>query len=359
MDSTVEKIFFNDEDHCNFCVEAKKRLEKETYKENNNRLENLLKKIKKSKSSDYDCVIGISGGVDSSYVAAKVKELGLNPLAVHLDNGWNSDLANSNINSLLDKLQIDLITHVIDWEEFKNLQVSFLKSSIANAEIPTDHAIGAILYKIASEHNIKYILHGGNIATESIMPKIWMEDAFDLHLLRNIQKKHGSKRLRTYPTMGYFKLAYFTFIKKIRYVGILNYISYNKDEAIKELEHKFSWKKYEAKHFESIFTRWFQGFYLPKKYGIDKRLAHFSSLIISGQLSRDEAMKKMSVNSYSVSLAKEDTSYVKKKLEIGDEEFLKIINDSPKSDLNYSKTRLYMQKISFFVNMAKNIASDR
>ena len=251
-----------------------------------------MKQIKSSKKNNkYDCVIGVSGGVDSSYVAYILKkEFKLNPLAIHLDNGWNSELAVRNIENLLSKLEIDLYTHVIDWEEFRDLQISFLKSSVANSEIPTDHAIVALLYKIAEKENIKFILHGGNLATESIMPEAWMHDAKDLKFLNSIHKTFSSKSLKSYPKMSYLKLFWKIFIKRIKYIGILNYIAYDKNQAMEILEKNLGWKKYEEKHFESIYTKFFQGYLLPKKFGIDKRKAHYSSLIINGQMKRNEAI---------------------------------------------------------------------
>lgn len=359
MNTSVPGISFDHEGCCNFCTDALERIEKETYSTDKSNLDKLIKRIKKAgDNKEYDCVIGISGGVDSSYVAHLVKDLGLRPIAVHLDNGWNSDLANSNINSLLDKLNIDLYTHVINWEEFKDLQVAFLKSSIANAEIPTDHAISALLFQTAKKHGIKYIIHGGNIATESIMPSTWMENAFDLTLLNNIHKKHGSKRLLSYPKMGLIRLAYYTLIRKIKFIGILNYISYDKEHAIKELQDKYNWKKYEAKHFESIFTRWFQGYFLPKKFKIDKRLAHYSSLIIANQLTREEALIKLQEPPLRKELEIEDSEYISKKLQLSNDEFQSMIDARPRSGLAYSKTSLYMNFFKKQLAFAKRKASN-
>ncbi len=360
MDTTVADISFDHRGCCNYCIAADTRLNEETYSNDPKNLNKLVKKIKKSgKNKEYDCVIGISGGVDSSYVAYLVKDLGLRPLAVHLDNGWNTDLSISNINSLLDSLNIDLYTHVIDWEEFKDLQVAFLRSSIANAEIPTDHAIGALLFNSAIKHNIKYVLHGGNIATESIMPAKWMESAFDLKLLKKIHKKYGKKKLSTYPVMGLLRMAYNTFFRRIKYIGILNYVDYDKEAAISLLENKFNWKRYEAKHFESIFTRWFQGFFLPTKFNMDKRKAHYSSLIMAKQMTRLEALDKLNEEPLDQVTASEDTDYVMKKLELTKEEMNEILNDIPKNDLDYSNTRKYVGFLNEQLKFAKKVASGR
>ena len=266
MDTSIEDIFFDEYGICNYCKNAEKRIAHELYIDDGS-FENLLKKIKNSgEKNKYNCIIGMSGGVDSSYIAYLVKQYGLRPLAIHFDNGWNSELSVVNIENILNKLNIDLYTYVVNWEEFKDLQLSFLKSSISNCEIPTDHAIVAILYKIADKFNIKFILHGGNLATESIMPEIWMHDNKDLLLIKDINSKFGTKNLKTFPKLGYLRLLYFTIFKKIRYVGLLNYINYNKSEAINILENEFSWRKYEGKHFESIYTKFFQSYILPKKF---------------------------------------------------------------------------------------------
>lgn len=360
MDSTVSDIIFDLNGYCNYCTAAETRLNTETYSRDSRNLIKLVEKIKKSgKNNEYDCVIGISGGVDSSYVAYLVKDLGLRPLAVHLDNGWNTDLSISNINSLLDKLDIDLSTYVINWEEFKDLQVAFLKSSIANAEIPTDHAIGALLFNSAIKYNIKYILHGGNIATESIMPSKWMESAFDLKLLKNIHKQFGKRKLLTFPTMGLLRMAFYTLIRRIKYIGILNYIEYEKEEAINLLENQFQWKKYEAKHFESVFTRWFQGYFLPVKFNMDKRKAHFSSLIMANQLSRLEALDMLKEPPLDENMAQEDTKYILKKLEISEKVMDQILSEAPKNDLDYSSTSKYVTSLGEQLKFAKRIASGR
>ena len=360
MDESVKGISFDNYGQCNFCKSAKIRLSNEVYYNDKTELEKLVSKIKKDGANkEFDCVIGISGGVDSSYVAYIVKKLGLRPIAVHLDNGWNTDLSISNINNLLDNLGIELITHVIDWEEFKDLQIAFLRSSIANAEIPTDHAIGAILYKTAIEHNIKYILHGGNISTESIMPSNWMESNLDLNLLKTIHKRFGSKKLKTYPQMGLLKMGYYTFFKKIKFIGILNYYDYKKEEAIETLENEMNWKKYESKHFESIFTRWFQGYFLIKKFKIDKRKAHLSSLIADGQMTREEGKEILSKPPYKPEDAENDTAYIKKKLNISDTEMENILSADIKNDLNYSFTRKYLDLINPFLKLAKRVAIGR
>ncbi len=363
MDSTVPKIEFNRDGICNYCEDALLRIKDEILEgsERDQYLNNLLHEIKyKQRHNKYDCLIGVSGGVDSSYVAYILKkEFKMNPLAVHLDNGWNSELAVKNIENLLTKLEIDLYTHVIDWEEFRALQMSFLKSSVANSEIPTDHAIVALLYKIAEKENIKFILHGGNLATESIMPEAWMHDAKDLRFLKSIHKKFSSKSLKSYPMMSYVKLFWKIFIKRIKYIGILNYIDYKKDKAMEILEKDLGWKKYEEKHFESIYTKFFQGYLLPKKFGIDKRKAHYSSLIINDQMTRKEALEKLKLPTYNLKSLNDDIEYFCQKFEISTEQFNKIINMPIKKSSDYKNNDSYNEIFRPIIKIIKKIATNR
>lgn len=264
---------------------------------------------------DYDCIMGLSGGVDSSFVAYKAKELGLRPLAVHFDSGWNSELAVSNIENIVKRLGIDLHTHVVDWEEMRDLQLSFFKASVANCDIPTDHAFPAVLYREAERNGIKYILSGTNYATEFILPTAWGHTSSDKRHLLDIQKKFGSLRLRSYPTIGFLaQYVYYPYIRGIKTVRLLDYIPYNKAEAKRIIIKELGWRDYGGKHHESIFTRFFQGYYLPRKFGYDKRRAHLSSLINSGQMKRDEAMRELAEPAYDPAQQLEDKNFVAKKL---------------------------------------------
>jgi N-acetyl sugar amidotransferase len=362
MDSTVPDIKFNSKGVCNYCTSALARLNLETSSGDTlEDINSLVHNIKKNgKNKKYDCVIGVSGGVDSSYVAYLVKKVyGLRPLAVHFDNGWNSNLAVENIENLLNNLGIDFKTHVVDWKEFRDLQLSFIKSSIANCEIPTDQAIIALLYKTAHKYNIKYIIHGGNISTESIMPDSWMESSLDLRFLNSIHSKFGSIKLKTYPKLGYSNLFFYTYFKKIRYLGILNYLKYNKEDAMKFMESEFNWKRYEDKHFESIFTRWFQGYLLPKKFNIDKRIPHFSSLIISDQMTRKSALSELKNEVYSPSKMIKDTDYIRLKFNLSKKAFNAILTTKIKSINDYPNSLWILKKLDFFVKISKNIASER
>ena len=294
---------------------------------------NIIKKAGKGKK--YDCIIGVSGGVDSSYVAYLVKKYGLRPLAIHLDNGWNSELAVQNIRRMLEILEIDLFTYVLDWEEFRDLQVSFLKSGTPDAEIPTDHAITAIIFKLAAKYNIKYLISGSNIATESIGVKAWSHGHSDWRYIKSVHKKFSNKRLKSYPHYGFLDLFYYKIIKQQKSFKILNYINYNKEDAIKELEVNFDWKYYGGKHYESIYTRFYQGYYLPTKFGFDKRRSHLTSQILSGYVSREEALKELLLDVYIPKEYQQDRIYVLKKLKLDENEFKSIMESDNKSFNDY------------------------
>ena len=333
MDTSIKMINFDENGICNFCKHYEYRVATELYKEpeRSRRLNEVLEKIKKNgKKKNYDCIIGVSGGVDSSYVAHLVKKFGLRPLAIHLDNGWNSELAVQNIQYLLSKLNIDLYTHVIDWEEFKDLQKAFIKSSIENLEIPTDHAITALLFKMAEKHGLKYIINGSNLVSEGLYSNQSGGTGIDYRLLKDIHKKFGKKKIVTYPLMNIFDFAYKLVIKKIKYIPILNYVDYNKKKSIELLEKKYDWKRYGGKHYESVFTRFFQGYILPNKYNYDKRKDHLSNLIMSGQISRSEAIDELSRNPYpNQELLKTDMNFFLKKLNFTQLEFDKIMHAKP------------------------------
>jgi N-acetyl sugar amidotransferase len=363
MDTTVMRITFDPNGVCNFCRAAETRLSQELYvgDEHAARLQKLLAKIKsEGRNKPYDCIIGVSGGVDSSYTAYLVKRVyGLRPLAVHFDNGWNSELAVHNVENLLKKLDIDLFTHVVDWEEFKDIQIAFLKASVANCEIPTDHAILALLYMMAVKYRVRFIIHGGNLATESIMPAEWMHDAKDLLFLTSIHRRFGSRDLRTMPTMSYMNLAWNILIRRIRYVSFLNYIDYNRRKAIRVLEDELGWRNYTGKHFESTYTRFFQGYFLPEKFHMDKRRPHFSSLIISGQMTREEALEAMELPPYDPVTVREDVKYVCQKFQLSDAEFTQIMNLPVKDSSEYPNSAILLRRITPVVSWIKRVATER
>lgn len=360
MDTSDPEIGFDIKGECSNCAgyDIKAKNEQHFGAQGEQELAGIIKKIKSAgKNSKYDCVIGISGGVDSTYVAYKVREFGLRPLAVHLDNGWNSELAVSNIEKTLKTLGIDLYTHVIDWEEFKDLQLAFFKASIPNLEIPTDHAIIASLYAAASKYGIRYILTGGNVATEGIMPKSWIYDSRDYRLINGIHRRFGSMKLSTYPHASLAKFFYYSFVRGIRVVRPLNYLLYNKQQAIRILEEKLGWRSYQNKHFESIITRFFQGYILPKKFGFDKRRAHYSTLICSGQMTRDEALGKMGQNDYPDDQISADMEFFCKKLELSQSQFNEIMGSTIKNYSDYpSNSFIFLNKFGI-TDFLKKITS--
>ncbi|MBI4685910.1 MAG: N-acetyl sugar amidotransferase [Nitrospirae bacterium] len=338
MDTTDPEIVFDENGYCNHCRWYYANVNKIVFKGDDaeKRLNQIVEEIKANRRGEYDGIIGLSGGVDSSHAIVKTVELGLKPLAVHFDSGWNSELAVKNIENLVRKLNVDLYTFVIDWEEMRDLQKSFFYASVANADVPQDHAIFAALWKIAEEKKISYIISGSNYATECILPTEWGYDSKDSKHLKAIHKKFGSLKLKKYPTMSFFKLyIYCPYIKRIKSIPILNYMPYVKKEAMKILENEFGWRYYGGKHYESVFTRFFQGYYLPAKFGYDKRKAHLSSLIVSGQMTRDEALEEMKQNYYTEEKIREDKTFILKKLGLTEEEFAKIMSLPKKTFRDY------------------------
>jgi N-acetyl sugar amidotransferase len=341
MDTTDTAITFDGEGVCNHCRAYDERARRELFSEewSRKKLEATVSEIKAAgRNRDYDCLIGVSGGVDSSMVAYMVKQLGLRALAVHVDNGWNSELAVNNIEFSMKKLGIDLHTIVLDWEEFRDLQLAFLRSSIANIEIPTDHVLPSLMFRTASEHGIRYILSGSNVVSEAIMPSSWMHDSRDLGLIKAIQRRFGSRPLRTYPACSMSRYAYYVTIRKIKYIPILNYVKYNKKAAKELIQRELGWRDYGGKHYESVFTRFFQGYILPVKFNMDKRLPHLSSLICSGQMSRDEALKEMKEPAYPQTLFRTDFELFLKKMRLTEKEFEAIMNTPPVPSTEYANS---------------------
>jgi N-acetyl sugar amidotransferase len=334
MDTSDPLITFDDLGVCNHVINYNywnhnKRIKGNDAKNKLDELSSLLRKDGKGK--DYDCIMGLSGGVDSSYMCYFVtKVLGLRPLVVHVDTGWNSELSVSNIKNIVQILNLDLHTVVIDWEEMRDLQLAYFKSGIANIDVPQDHCFISSLYKEAKKFNIKYIMNGGNMATESILPHAWGYDAIDSTNILAIHKKYGSLKLKTFPLLSHFESAiFYPFIKRIRVIRPLEYVDYNKKDVKKFLIEKFNWRDYGGKHYESKFTKFFQAHYLPAKFGFDKRKAHLSSLIVSGQMTREEAITELKLPLYDPLELEEDTLYFTKKLGISMNEYFKIMESSP------------------------------
>jgi len=338
MDTTDPDIRFDAQGVCNHCHRydelVRQRLIPPT--ERKEALDTLVAEIRSvGRGKPYDCVIGVSGGVDSTYVAWLVKDLGLRPLAIHLDNGWNSELAVANIEKTLNTLGIDLYTHVIDWEEFKNLQVSFLKASTPDGEVPTDHAIFALLYQLAAKHGLRHVMTGVNVASEGVLPKKWGYGYFDWRYITDVHRRFGSAKLTTYPHFSLLQLFGYMFVRRIRLVPILNYVEYDKQAAMQLLQDKLGWVYYGGKHYESIYTRFFQAYVLPRKFDIDKRKAHNSSLVLSGQMTRAQALELLKEPVYPERLLQEDRDYSVKKLGLTLQDFDAIMHAPCKTYLDY------------------------
>jgi N-acetyl sugar amidotransferase len=357
MNSNNLKIEFDKSGRCNFCKTAEIRLVNE---KNPASLTQILQDIRSKSKGKYDCIIGLSGGLDSSYLAFILrKEFGLNPLAIHLDNGWNSETAVSNIRKVVKSLEIDLVTHVIDWEEFRDLQRAFFRSGLKNCEIPTDHAILAFLYQQAGKNNVKYILHGGNNASESIMPNEWMEDSRDFRLIKGIAKKFSNIGFESYPHLPLRKLMQAILIRRIKYVGILNYLVYNKVDALMILEKEIGYKKIEVKHGESTFTKFFQEIFLPNRFGIDKRLAHFSSEVVSGNMSREEALDYLAIKEVDSQEKSIEISFVLDKLEFSEAEWLEIMTSPKKRLEDYAHTPFLHDRRTGLIQMLRKFGTAR
>ncbi|MBL4898765.1 MAG: N-acetyl sugar amidotransferase [Colwellia sp.] len=329
MDTTDPEITFDDEGICNHCRKYESHFSKLAITDaaDDGKLKELVKSIQiAGKGKKYDCIVGLSGGVDSTYVAYLAGKHGLNPLVVHLDNGWNSGLAVRNIRNAVNKLGFDLHTYVIDWEEFKDLQLAYLKASVIDIEALTDHAIVATLHKLAIEHKIKYILSGSNIVTEAILPSAWFHTKMDAENIKDIHRKYGKLPMKTFPLMDMWMKQFCNFVHKIDIVPFLDYGPYIKKEAQKIITEEFGWKDYGGKHYESVFTRFFQGYILPVKFKVDKRIAHLSTLICSDQLEKSAALKELEEPMYDPELLKIDMEFVLKKFDLSESEFQAIMD---------------------------------
>jgi N-acetyl sugar amidotransferase len=358
MDTTDPAIIFNENGYCNHCTEFLNIRIKYQYqgKESTAALDRLVEEMKLAgKGKQYDCISGISGGIDSCYMAYIAKKKGLRVLAVHLDNGWNSEEAVLNIKNVTKKLGIDYASYVLDWEEFKDIQLAFLKASIPEADTPFDMAIPAALHYFAAKYKVKYILNGGNFSTEGILPPTWHYNAKDMKYFNHIQKKFGRKKLKNFPTFGFKKEMYYKLIKGIKIIYLLNFVHYKKEDVMKLINEELDWKYYDGKHYESRYTRFIQSYYLYEKFGIDYRRATLSSQICSGDTSRDDALKQLEHKPYKTCEVEEQKQYISKKLQITKDEFEKILklpakwywdypNDHKKLGLIYDVYRKLFKK---------------
>lgn len=316
MNSDVPN-FVKSENCCNYC-DTMRGDYSNLIISNDNTFE-FIKKIKEDgKNKSYDCIIGVSGGLDSSYALHLAVEQGLRPLAVHMDNGWNSELAQNNISNLVDKLKVDLYTHVIDWEEYRAMMQAFFDSDVIDVELLYDNAMLAVNYQIASKYNIKYILAGTNNATEGIpIPSGWNWYKYDKKNIKSICKKFNKgSSFNSFPFISTIDRLFYRQIKNIQWLSFLDYFDYKKDDAIKLLVNKYNYKPYPYKHYESVFTRFYQGYILPNKFKVDKRLPHLSALVVNGQMSRENALEILEGSPYpSNNELNSDIEYFLKKMD--------------------------------------------
>ena len=347
MDTSAQEICFDAQGICNFCKEHEVKVLDAPFSKPDalQQLQALVEKIKAKASGEYDSIVGLSGGVDSSFVAYQAVKLGLKPLAVHFDNGWNSELAVKNIEELVNRLGLDLMTFVIDWEEFRDIQRSFFKAHVIDIELVTDHAIFAAMFQIAKKHGIRYILSGTNAATEGIMPRSWQHFKFDLRNLKAIHRAHGTQNIKKYPTIGIAGLAWNHYVAGFKSVSLLNYMRYNKTEAMQTLSSELGWKYYGGKHYESVFTKFYQAHILPQKFKVDKRRIHLSDLIMNAELTRDQALTELEKPLYSAEDLQRDSDYVRKKLGFSLEEFEQYLTAAPKPHSDYASDAVLAQHL--------------
>lgn len=352
LDTTVPDIHFDKDGVCNYC-KIHDELEKAhpLTEEGERYFQSLINKIKQDgKGKEYDCVVGVSGGRDSTYTLYVAVEMGLRPLAVHFDNGWNSDLAVSNIKNVTDKLGVDLYTHVADWEEFKDLQISFLKASVSDAEVPTDYAILSVLYKVAHENGINYIFNGHSFRTEGVAPIGWTY--MDGRYIRTIQRQFGTLPLTSFPIMSLTDLLYYTFVKRIQVINVPEYIEYEHEKVGRILESQVGWKYYGGHHHESLYTVFFQSYYLPQKFDIDKRKLEYSALIRSGQMTRKSALEEIKTP---YPYDKEIVDYTISKLGLSKEEFNEIMAAKPRSFKDYPSYYPIIKSCGYPIKLACNL----
>jgi len=357
MDTSDPEITFDENGYCNHCRGYYIRAKKELHYDNEGyiRLQDIIKNRVKGRGKKYDCIIGLSGGLDSSFVAYNVVKLGLKPLAISIDNRYDTEIAKNNVEKLVAGLKLDWIKYDVDWNIYREMQLAFLQSGVINIEAPTDHAITTMLYDEAIKQGVKWVITGSNIVTEAIMPKAWGYDARDWKHIKSICKQYGitDKDLNHFPHMNLWDWFYVTFMKEIKFFPILNYIPYNKTDAIKILQNRFDWEDCGPKHFENVFTRLFQGYILPTKFGIDKRKAHLSTLICSGQITREYALEKLDQNYYHYA---KDYFRITDILNISVTQFHGLLNSDKKEYTEYKSNRHLLNIFKGFIGLARRVA---
>ncbi len=343
MDTTDSKIVFDENGVCDFCNDYYKNIlpHWKAKLEDKDLLLRTAAKIKEdTKGKKYDCIIGMSGGVDSSYLCYVAKKImGLNPLIYVVDTGWNLRVADENIERVVKALDLDMYTEVVDWDEMKDLQLAFFKAQVPYQDLPQDHAIFSGLYNYAVKNKIKYVLTGANSATECIRPPIEWVYQNDLTMIRDIHKKFGTIPLKKFPQCGMLKYRlYYPYFKGMKRVAPLDMIEYDKAKVQKFLMEEFGWQPYENKHYENVFTRFYEGYYLPHKFGYDKRKCYFSNEILAGTMTREDALAELDQLPYSAEKMQEDLEFIAQRLGITAEEFRTIIDGEKKTFRDYKNS---------------------
>lgn len=348
MDTTDPEVTFDEQGVCNHCHEFDEVTSKNWFpnEAGRQRLAVIFNEMKEArKHHEYDCILGLSGGLDSSYLALIMKEYDMRPLVVHVDAGWNSELAVYNIEKIVKYCDYDLHTHVMNWPEVRDLQLAYLKAGVANQDVVQDHAYFSSLYHFAVDNQIDYVISGGNIATEAVFPQAWHHAAMDAINLKAIHKKFGKIKLKQYKTISFLQYyLYYPFIKKMKVIRPLNYLPYSKDLALKELIDKVGYKSYGRKHGESRFTKFFQNHYLPEKFNMDKRKPHLSSMVLSGLIARQAAIDELSNPLYDETELREDKYYLAKKLGISTDQ---LDEYTLSSGHNYSEYKNWDSRYAF------------
>lgn len=337
LDTTDDPhISFNEKGVCNYCTGYQEKSGLVSDPGKGRILDSIISDIKRSgKGKKYDCLVGVSGGVDSTYVALLLKDLGLRALVVHFDNGWNSELAVMNIENIIEKTGFDLHTYVVNWNEFRDMQRAYFKADVVDIEALTDHAIYAAKHKLARKHDIRYIMSGTNVVTEGILPRHWVHRKLDWLNIKSIHDRFGEVKRKTYPAFTWINSLYFKWFNKIKVVSLLDYVEYDKSKAKEEIIGKLGWRDYGGKHHESLFTKFYQARILPEKFKIDKRKAHLSTLICSGQIKREEALLELQKPLYDTVKLKEDQEFVLKKLGFTEDWFNEYMRRPPVPHLAY------------------------
>ena len=354
LDTTVSDIWFDKSGECKYCkIHDEMEKSHSLCPDLEKKFKSLIKKIKRDgKNKKYDCIVGVSGGRDSSYTLLTAVKLGLRPLAVTFDNGWGTEIAIKNIKKAIEKLNVDLHTVVADWEEMKDIQISFLKASVCDADAPSDIAIYTVLYETAAKEGIKYIFNGHSFRTEGTSPISWTY--MDPKYVRSVHKKYGElKKLKTFPLISMLRLMYYIILKRIKEVRLLEYIKYNKVSVDKILEEELDWQDYGGHHHENNFTKFFQSYYLPQKFNIDKRKTELSALIRSNQMGREEALSE--IQSHPYNYEKDLIQYVIKKLGLSEKEFEDIYKLPTKTHDDYPTYLPIIKLLKYPVKIAGNL----